>query len=132
MAKNTRKPSGKIMLKKRNMRLRIAKTMRIFVSVQVCPKAIAPSLLAQAAPGQFDKHVLERRRKHFQALQFVVVAFQLLYERDDGLRRPPRIKDVRSFKCAGIGDAFHSREDAVLNRARRAHLDTRGSGGSLF
>ena len=44
------------------------------------------SLLAQPSAGEFDKHIFEGRRKHFQTLQFVVFRFELLHERDNGLR----------------------------------------------
>ena len=80
-----RKIIGMTRLKKKNARLRIARRKRTFVSVHV--RLTIPMSLSQPPPGQFDEYVFERRRKHFQALQFVVLGFQLFDERHNRLRR---------------------------------------------
>ena len=105
-----------IRLKNRNVRLRMARRMRILVSVQVLLRWDSTaifSLVPQPAAGQLDENILERRRKHFQALQFVILGFQLLHQRDDGLRRPRGMQDVGAVEFAAIGDAFERAERAV-------------------
>src|SRR5580698_7846802 len=132
--KKNRKPSGMIRLKKRKVRLRMARRTRIFVSVQVLVTGLEAifCLVPQPAAGQLDEHVFERGREHFQALQFVVFGFELLYERDDGARRKRGMQDIGAVEVAAIGDAFERAENTVGERAGEADFDARGPGGGMF
>src|ERR1700740_3353136 len=79
MTEPKRKSIGMRRLKKRKARLRIASRMRDMVRTQMlCTLSsylssvcrLRRSLLAQAAAGELDEDVFERRRKHFEALEF--------------------------------------------------------------
>ena len=62
--------------------------------------------LPQTAARQFQKYIFERRRKHFQALQLDAFRFQMLDQRDDGLRRLAGMQKVGLFELAAIRDAI--------------------------
>src|ERR1700677_967392 len=129
--KKNKKPNGMIRLKKRKVRLRMARRTRIFVSVQVLVMGFDAifCLVPQPAAGQLDEDVFERGREDFQALQFVVFGFELLHQRDDGARRERGVHDVSTVEIPAIGDAFESAQNTVGERAREAHFNARGAGG---
>src|ERR1700730_114046 len=108
-----RKTSGMTRLKKKNARLRMASRMRACVSVQVWLRAFVPILIPQPAAGQLDEHIFERRGEHFQALQFVILGFELFYQRDDRLRRTRRVQHVSAVEFPAIGNTFKKPEHAV-------------------
>src|ERR1700693_1605657 len=99
-----------IRLKKRNVRLRMAKSMRPFARVKVLVKAFAFTSVPQPAAGQLDEHVLERRCEHFQALQFVIFSFQAFNQRDDRLWGMRGMQDVISFELAAVGHSVEACE----------------------
>ena len=97
-------------------------------------QAFAPvsplALIPQAAAGNSMKHIFKRRRKHFQALQFVIFRFELLHQRDNRLRRPRRMQHVGAVEFAAVGDAFERASVAVASgRARRTSIRVVPGGG---
>ena len=113
-------------LKKRKARFRMASRMRILVSVQVLLNDFRLHFHSlQPAAGQLDEDIFERRRKHFQALQFVVFSFELLHERDDRLRRTRGVQHVGAVEFAAVGDAFERLQHAVCRRPGQADFDAR-------
>jgi len=73
--------------------------------------------LPQAASGNLDEHVFERRGDDLQALQLVPVSFQVFHQRHDGLRRARGVQHGAAVEGAAIGHAVEGAQFGIV------HLD---------
>ena len=69
--------------------------------------------IAEPPSRELDEDVFERRRGYFEAGEFIALSFQMLHQRNDGLRRTLGVEHVAAVYHAAIRDPIKTPERGI-------------------